>query len=108
MKQELNVLSDSVLQLLKIDEAGTSVDFFPIQHQQYCRSGVDSVLSCYKWHLCDVSIEGTKRWKAVCDPFHLVEHDIADSTIGSLDVEETKPVVRQRLLNVIYVGQMFH
>ena len=38
------------------------------------------------------------------EPAYLVEHDVPDSTIGSLDVKETKSMICQRLLNVLNVG----
>ena len=40
--------------------------------------------------------------------FYFIEHNIAYSAVGSHDVEETKFIFFQSLLNVSNVRQMFH
>lgn len=44
----------------------------------------------------------------VCKPCHLIEHDVADTAIGSLDVKEAKTIVCQGMLNILNVSQMLH
>ena len=40
----------------------------------------------------------------VSKPCHLIEHDVADTAIGSLDVKEAKTMICQRLLYIVNVG----
>ena len=55
-----------------------------------------------------MSTSSSSRWKLVCQPRHFVKHDIADSTIWSLDVEQTYAVIRYGLLYIYYVSQVLH
>jgi len=97
-----------VIQLFYIDKTCASKDFFPIQYQQDSRPGIDKELSSYEWFFCDVGIERLQLGMVISHQPYLIEHDITDTAIGSLDVKEAETVFGYCLLYGIDICQMFH
>ena len=99
---------DDLFKFHQVDKPRTAIDFHSFHQQQYCRSCEDQEATCYQRLFADIRIEREHVRKSICKPLHLVEHDVTNPTIWSLDEKEAQAVVFQNLLNLFDVRQMCH
>ena len=102
------VAAGRLLQLFHVDESGAAIGFLAIHQQKHRRPGENQETPCYQRLFTDIRIKREHGREPVCQTPHPFKHHVAYPAVGSLDEKEAQAVVRQRLLNVFYVRQVFH